>query len=122
MASVVEIADEEAWAKFTKSQPKDQIAFIFFHTPWAASCPQVEKVIQALALESKSPDISWFSVNAEELAHVSETYGVTAVPAVVVLRGEEVLDRLGWKSWGHKRWHRKIYPKPLVAGPFARCC
>jgi len=127
MAPIVEIISGEVWEKFLESLPKDYFAFIFFYTPWAASCPQVEKVIRALAHESKFPDIFWVSVNAEDFSQVSENYGVTAVPSVVVLRGGQVVDRIGGSPLnirdGLENYLRSVSPgsNDLAQHPNAQC-
>ncbi|KAJ0330503.1 hypothetical protein COL5a_003567 [Colletotrichum fioriniae] len=41
---------------------------------------------------------SWVSINAEELSDISETYNVTAVPFLVLLRNGQVLETVSGSS------------------------
>jgi thioredoxin-like negative regulator of GroEL len=43
---------------------------------------------------SRSSDLSFLSINAEEIPEISETYDVTAVPFTVIVRDGKVLESL----------------------------
>jgi Grx4 family monothiol glutaredoxin len=58
-------------------------------------------VLSALASEypvTTPPTTSWTSINAEELSEISETYNVTAVPFLVLIRNGEVLETVSGSS------------------------
>lgn len=58
-------------------------------------------VLSTLASEypiTTPPTTTWLSINAEELSDISETYDVTAVPFLVLVRNGVVLDTVSGSS------------------------
>lgn len=93
MANVQEITDESSFGSIISALPPATLAVIYFHAPWAAPCKQMSTVLSALAstYPADAP-IRFFSINAEELPDVSETYDVTAVPYIVLQREGKTLE------------------------------
>ncbi|EUC33006.1 hypothetical protein COCCADRAFT_37123 [Bipolaris zeicola 26-R-13] len=93
MATLQEIADETAFQSTISALPASTLAVIYFNAPWAKPCEQMSVVLKTLAstYPADAP-ISFFSINAEELPEVSETYDVTAVPYIVLQKDGKVLE------------------------------
>ncbi|KIW32735.1 Grx4 family monothiol glutaredoxin [Cladophialophora immunda] len=90
-----EIPSEAAFNQLISSSPSSHLHVIYFHTPWAAPCAQTNTILSALAStypSSRSSDLSFLSINAEELPDVSELYDVTAVPYLVIQRDGKTLE------------------------------
>jgi Grx4 family monothiol glutaredoxin len=109
MSTITEITSVEQWTRHLSSLPPTTLLVASFHAPWAAPCKQMAVVLQTLASEypagggddkeqQQQQQTSWVSLNAEELSDVSETYDVTAVPFLVLLRGGRVLETVSGSS------------------------
>ncbi|KAM4059380.1 glutaredoxin domain-containing protein [Hirsutella rhossiliensis] len=95
MSSISEITSDAQWEQLLASAPASALVIVSFHAPWAAPCAQMATVLETLASEyplTEPPSTLWTSVNAEELSDVSETYDVTAVPFLVLLRNGQVVE------------------------------
>jgi len=95
MSSLKDITTEDEWKKHVESLPPSTLQIINFHAPWAAPCAQMTTVLQTLASSYPVSDplsTSWISMNAEELMDVSESFNVTAVPYLVLVRNGQVLE------------------------------
>ncbi|KAL5357400.1 thioredoxin-like protein [Aspergillus floccosus] len=97
MSSLIEVTSEAEFASGLRSVPESTLVVVYFHAPWAAPCAQMRAVLSALASQypvTNPPAIAFLSLNAEELADISEEYDVTAVPFVVLLRAGKVLESI----------------------------
>src|ERR1700710_1930163 len=95
MSSLIDIATEEEWNKHAASLPPTTLQIINFHAPWAAPCAQMTTVLKTLASSypvTKPLSTSWVSMNAEDVMDISESFGVTAVPYLVLTRNNQVLE------------------------------
>lgn len=95
MSTITEVTTLEQWQGILSSVPSSALVVISFHAPWAAPCAQMATVLSTLAAEypvSEPAATKWVSINAEELSDISETYDVTAVPFLVLLRGGKVVE------------------------------
>ena len=104
--SLQEITTESQFHKLTSSTPSSHIFILYFHTPWAAPCTQMTTILAALAStypSTRSSDLTFLSINAEDLPEISETYDVTAVPFTVVVQGGKVLESLSGSDAGKVR-------------------
>ncbi|OCT51424.1 Monothiol glutaredoxin-3 [Cladophialophora carrionii] len=93
--SLQEITSEEQFNSFTSSSSPSTVFILYFHTPWAAPCAQMTTILSTLAStypSSRSSDLSFLSINAEDIPEISETYDVTAVPFTVIVRAGKVLE------------------------------
>jgi len=97
MALVKELSTEADFGQYIAEFPTSSLLVIYFHAPWAAPCKQMSAVLEALAstypVESP-PSTSFVSVNAEDLAGVSEIYDVTAVPYIVLQKDGKTVDTI----------------------------
>lgn len=93
MATLQEIPSEAQFDQTTQSASPNTLLVLYFHTPWAAPCAQMNTILTTLASTYPSDAaVSFLSINAEELPDVSESYDVTAVPFVVLQRGGKTLE------------------------------
>ncbi|KPI36493.1 Monothiol glutaredoxin-3 [Cyphellophora attinorum] len=93
MPVLQEVSDEAQFNSLIQYANPTTLAILYFHTPWAAPCAQMRTILETLASTyPSSSDITFLSINAEELADVSESYDVTAVPFLVLQRDGKVLE------------------------------
>ncbi|KAL1883837.1 hypothetical protein VTK73DRAFT_7625 [Phialemonium thermophilum] len=101
MSTIKEITSLAEWENHLTSLPPTTLLIVSFHAPWAAPCVQMATVLSTLAAEypvTSPPTTSWVSINAEELSDVSEMYNVTAVPFLVLIRNNRVLETVSGSS------------------------
>lgn len=93
MATLNEIQTEESFDQTIKNGTSSTLFVLYFHTPWAAPCAQMNTILTALAstYPADAP-IQFLSINAEELPDISEAYDVTAVPFLVLQRDGKTLE------------------------------
>lgn len=106
MSTIHEIPSAEAFEAYISSLPPTTIACISFHTSWAAPCAQSRLILQTLASSysiTNPPQIAFFSLDAESLSEISESYDVTAVPFLVLQRGRQVLGSISGSDAGKIR-------------------
>jgi thioredoxin-like negative regulator of GroEL len=90
-----EITSEEQFKQVTASASPEQVFVLYFHTPWAAPCVQMNTILTALAStypSSRATDLAFLSINAEDLPEISEEYDVTAVPFTVISKGGKAAE------------------------------
>lgn len=95
MSTITEVTSLEQWNEILGSVPSSTLLVVSFHAPWAAPCAQMATVLSTLASEypvSEPLSTKWVSVNAEDLSDISETYDVTAVPFLVLVRDGQVVE------------------------------
>jgi Grx4 family monothiol glutaredoxin len=91
------IDSESAFNKHISSLPPSCLAVIYFHAPWAEPCQQMSTILSTLAStysQSTPPQISFLSLDAEEVSEVSEQYDVTQVPLVVLQKDGKVVESI----------------------------
>nr|CDP23631.1 Putative monothiol glutaredoxin-4 [Podospora anserina S mat+] len=101
MSTIREITSLSNWEHHVTSLPPSTLLVVSFHAPWAAPCAQMATVLSTLASEypvTEPPSTSWVSINAEDLSDISETYNVTAVPFLVLIRNGQVLETVSGSS------------------------
>lgn len=101
MSTITEIETDEHWQQVLSSAPPSTLLITSFHAPWAAPCAQMATVLSTLASEypvTEPLNTKWVSINAEELSDISETYDVTAVPFLVLLRNGEIIETVSGSS------------------------
>ncbi|KAF5989418.1 putative glutaredoxin [Fusarium bulbicola] len=101
MSTITEINSIPEWEQLLGSVPSTTLVVASFHAPWAAPCAQMATVLSTLASEypvTEPPTTKWVSINAEDLSDLSETYDVTAVPFLVLLRNGQVVETVSGSS------------------------
>ncbi|EAT87852.1 hypothetical protein SNOG_04092 [Parastagonospora nodorum SN15] len=93
MATIQDVADEQAFLSTISTLPASTLAVIYFHAPWAKPCEQMSIILKTLAstYPADAP-ISFLALNAEEVPEVSEEYDVTAVPYIVLQKDGKTLE------------------------------
>lgn len=122
MSQITEIETEAQWEQLLGSLPASTLLVISFHAPWAAPCAQMATVLSTLASEypvTEPPTTKWVSINAEELSDISETYDVTAVPFLVLVRDGKVLETVSGSSAVKVRTAIESHAKGSGAAPAA---
>lgn len=96
MASLTEITSEDSFKSTLFSTSPTTLTVLYFHTTWAAPCTQMRTVLTTLASTYTSPESAptFLCVNAEDLPDISESYDVTAVPFLVLLRDGKTLETI----------------------------
>lgn len=92
MSQVQELTSQIDFDTHISKLPSTALLVISFHTPWAAPCSQHRQIVNALASSyppQDPPIISFVAIDAEALPDISESYDVTAVPFVVLQRGDK---------------------------------
>ena len=93
MSTLTEIESEDHFQSTIKNATSSTLHVLYFHTPWAAPCAQMQTILTALASTYPTDsNLSFLSINAEELPEISETYDVTAVPFLVLQRDGKTLE------------------------------
>ena len=93
--TVTEVTIEADFAHYTSSLPSEALLLIYFHAPWAAPCKQMSTIFSTLASTYPSttpPETVFLSINAEEVAEISENYDVTQVPYIVLQKGGKTVE------------------------------
>lgn len=95
--ALTSVASEAEFNNHISQLPASCLAVIYFNASWAEPCKQMSTILSTLAqtYESTSPpQIAFYSLDAEELADVSEKYDVTQVPLVVLQKGGQVQEQI----------------------------
>ncbi|CDK29134.1 unnamed protein product [Kuraishia capsulata CBS 1993] len=90
--SVVEIESEEQFSKLTSEVARTRLIALYFHTPWASPCIQMNTVFATLA--GANPEILFLSVNADDHSEISELFDVSSVPYFILIRDGTILKEL----------------------------
>lgn len=100
---VIPITSDDHFASLASNVDPSTLVVIYFHTPWAAPCAQMNSVFQSLsdahAASSSSnsnavPTAVFLSVNADDFPDISESFDVSAVPYFVLVRDSTILKEL----------------------------
>ena len=95
MSEVTAIEDATAFQDHLNALPSSALLVTYFHAPWAVPCAQMSAVLEALAATYSPSDpvnISFISIDAEELPDIAEEHEVSAVPFIVLRRDGKTLD------------------------------
>ena len=93
--TVTEVTTEADFAHHTSPLPSETLLLIYFHAPWAAPCKQMSTIFATLASTypaTTPPETVFLSINAEEVAEISENYDVTQVPYVVLQKDGKTVE------------------------------
>ncbi|GFZ43226.1 Monothiol glutaredoxin-4 [Saitozyma sp. JCM 24511] len=69
----------------------NRVSCLNFWAPWAEPCAAFTKAVEGEA--TKFPSVLFLSIEAEELADISESFDIEAVPSFLLLRGHTLLAR-----------------------------
>jgi Grx4 family monothiol glutaredoxin len=89
--SVIEITSEDQFTELTNNAG-DKLLSLYFHTPWAAPCIQINSVYAQLA--AQNPTTTFLSINADDHSDISELFEVSTVPYFVLIRDDTILKEV----------------------------
>lgn len=92
MASITAITSEAQFHESLSGSASTKLIVLYFHTPWAAPCAQMQTILETLAPAHSPSAVAFLSINAEDLPDVSESYDVTAVPFLVLLKDGKTVE------------------------------
>ena len=95
MSALTEITSEDTFNSTLSSASPSTLFVLSFHAPWAAPCAQMKTILTTLAStypRNDPPTAAFLSINAEDLPEISESYDVTAVPFLVLVRAGKTLE------------------------------
>ncbi len=71
----------------------DQLSVVDFWAPWCGPCIALGPTIEALA-EEHDGKVNIGKLNVDENGETSMSYGITSIPAILFIKGGEVVDKL----------------------------
>ncbi|OWB62437.1 hypothetical protein B5S31_g3680 [[Candida] boidinii] len=90
--ALVEITTEEQFTELTSAQ--NQLIALYFHTPWASPCIQMNKVVSTLADSPNYNSTTFLAINADDHPEISDLFDVSAVPYFVLVKDGTILKEL----------------------------
>lgn len=99
MSAVLEILDPQFEAEALQTE---QTVLLYFWAPWCGPCRLVAPSVQAIA-EAYGDRLKVLKMEVDPNPETVQKYKVEGVPALVLLRNGEVLDR-----------HEGAIPKPKI--------
>lgn len=90
--AVTEIVSDGQFTDVTTSVSPETLVLVYFHTPWADPCVQMNSVFSSLS--DMYPQYQFLSVNADDFPDISESFDVSAVPFIVFLKNKTIVQEL----------------------------
>ena len=90
--ALIEIENKDQFSELTSASNK--LIALYFHTPWASPCIQMNKVISTLADSAQYSNVSFLSINADNFPEISDLFDITAVPYFVIIKDGTILKEL----------------------------
>ncbi|KAG7928073.1 hypothetical protein KL925_001373 [Ogataea polymorpha] len=90
--TVIEITSQDQFTELTSVSNK--LIALYFHTPWASPCIQMNKVYSTLSDSSQHSNTSFLSINADDHPEIADLFDVSAVPYFVLVRNGTILKEL----------------------------
>lgn len=123
---VIEIASDAQFAELTTSVSPDTLVLVYFHTPWAEPCVQMNSVFSSLS--DMYPQYQFIGVNADDFPDISESFDVSAVPFIVFLKNKTIVQELSGANpkelaatiqtfTGEAKTHNATLPAPTGSEP-----
>ncbi len=72
-------------------QAKSGVAVVDFSATWCGPCKMVAPVLEELSEELEGK-ISFFNVDVDENQDLAEQYGITSIPALLIMKDGEKQD------------------------------
>ena len=94
MSSLIEIRSEAGLSEATASDNNNTKSVLLFGADWHEACPMLRMVLGALAGAEDHKGIVFGDIDAESAPDLSDRFGVTMVPTILLLVGTTVRERL----------------------------
>ncbi|CCK71718.1 monothiol glutaredoxin GRX3 KNAG_0H03030 [Huiozyma naganishii CBS 8797] len=90
----ITITDQDQFTNLTTSEAGSKLIVLYFRTNWAEPCKQLDVLYNAIADDSSSEEVSFLTIDADELGDIVELFDVSAVPYFVIIRDGTILREL----------------------------
>lgn len=80
--------------EFTEVEKTNGLVVAHFMASWAPQCEQISEVINELEKLSDLKNVTFVSLDAEDVAEVSMKYNISAVPTVILIHGGKQVERV----------------------------
>ncbi|MFP6694114.1 MAG: thioredoxin [Pirellulales bacterium] len=90
MGSVQEVTDAEFDSEVLQA---DIPVLVDFWAPWCGPCRMIGPVVEELAAEN-SGSAKVVKINIDESPEAAQKYGVSSIPALMVFKSGEVVERM----------------------------
>lgn len=87
--ALTEITSKEQFTELTTV--KDKLIALYFHTPWATPCFQMNKVVEALSAAPQHQSTTFLPINADSFPEIADLFDITAVPYFVLIKNGTIL-------------------------------
>ncbi len=77
----------------TEVLDSDKLSVIDFWAEWCGPCRAIGPVIEELAKEYEGM-VNVGKVNVDHNPQISQNYGITSIPAILFVKGGQVVDKL----------------------------
>jgi thioredoxin 1 len=89
MANVPELSDANFEAEVLQAA---QPVLVDFWAPWCGPCRMIAPILEQL-LHDNGEVVKIVKINVDESPNTAATYGVSAIPTVMLFKNGQVLDR-----------------------------
>ncbi|XP_043521029.1 glutaredoxin 3 [Frieseomelitta varia] len=89
--SVTNLESQQEYENYVKSQ---DLSVVHFYTPWADQCSQINDVIEEMSKLAEYKRVKFAKIEAEKLPDLSLKVGISAVPTIILIRNDTILDRI----------------------------
>lgn len=88
---ITEIKDQDQFTQLTTVDVQDKLISLYFYTNWAEPCKHLNQVYQVISDDASNKDVSFLTVNADELSDIAELFEVSSVPYFVIINNGTIL-------------------------------
>ncbi|KAG7200815.1 hypothetical protein KM043_003186 [Ampulex compressa] len=88
---VTDLGTQKEFEDYTKSK---ELTVVHFYAPWAEQCSQINAVLEDLSTQEEYRSAKFARIEAEKVPKVSVKTGISAVPTVLLIKNDTVIDRI----------------------------
>jgi thioredoxin 1 len=89
MGSLTEVSEEDFEQQVLQSAKP---VLVDFWAPWCIPCRMVAPIMEELA-KTNGDSIAVVKINVDNCSNLAASYGVSAIPTILLFKGGEVVDR-----------------------------